>query len=112
MSQGNQVVDNRPTVTVSEILAKLEAGISRKQIAEDMKISYASAQRTIFNHPKLRNRKVLPQSTYVLIDDAPDAPESAPRTTDASATDEAIAETVEATETATEASTDAPSWRE
>lgn len=122
MSQGNQG-DNRPVIKVSEVLAMLAEGKSRKQIAKDLGVSYASAQKNIFSHPKLKNRKVLPQANFIVEDDAPDAPVTAPRaeevaeeaTTAPAVAEETATEVAETAETSTEeaaSSNDTATWRE
>jgi hypothetical protein len=64
----------KQVIKISDILAKLADGVSRKQIAKDLGLSYAAAQKNIFSHPKLKNRKTRPVSDFTLEDDAPDAP--------------------------------------
>lgn len=66
-------------VSIQGILNQLAAGKTRKEIAADMGISYAAAQKHIFSHPKLQNRKTRPVADFELVDDAPDAPVATPR---------------------------------
>ena len=72
---------NKPVVKISEVLESLANGVSRKQIAKDLGLSYAAAQKHIFSHPKLKNRKTRPASDYTLVDDTEEAFEAAMATT-------------------------------
>lgn len=90
-------VANKPTISIQGILDQLAAGVSRKDIAKSLGVSFASAQKNIFNHPKLRNRKTISAADFTLIDDAPDAPESFGPVKEVAETEEVVAveETVE-----------------
>lgn len=109
--EGNAVNEGKQVVKISDILAKLASGVSRKDIAKELGISYAAAQKNLFNHPKLKNRKTRPAADFILEDDAPEAPVAV-------AKEEVVAEVVAdatiAEEVATETTVVDPDaqWRE
>ena len=55
-------------VTISEVLALLDAGKSRKEIAESLEISQADCTR-LFKHPALIGKKAKKQVEFDIIDD-------------------------------------------
>lgn len=55
-------------ITVSEILSKLESGVTRDQIKEEYGLSHREMQE-LFRHPKLKNRKTRKEVSFELVDD-------------------------------------------
>ena len=114
-------VKEKEKISLQSILDMLAAGKTRKEIAKEIGISYNAAQKGIFNHPKLQNRKTRPVADFELVDDAPDAPVAKPKVVaeevvavaDAPATEE-VAETIAetATEEVAQGQGEAGAWRE
>lgn len=96
-------------ISIQGILDKLAAGVSRKAIAAELGMSYASAQKNVFSHPKLKNRKQRSASEFELVDDAPDAPIAKERVV-AEVAEEVAVETVE--DDAPVAGDQSGAWRE
>lgn len=102
-------------ISIQGILDKLASGVSRKEIAKELGLSFAAAQKHVFSHPKLKNRKQRSASEFELVDDAPDAPIAKERVVDTEETDEVATEvvTTEVTEdTAPVVGDQSGAWRE
>lgn len=56
-------------IKVSDVLALLDAGKSRKEIAEHYGRTQAEMQVQIWNHPKLKNKKAKKQYEGIILED-------------------------------------------
>lgn len=55
-------------ITISGVLALLEKGYKRPEIAEELGITMADCRR-LFQHPMLKGKKPLKQTDFVIVDD-------------------------------------------
>lgn len=62
----------KPQVKVSDVLELLNQGKDRKEIAEHYGIPVSVMARTVWQHPKLKNRKAKKQYDIVIEDDTVD----------------------------------------
>jgi hypothetical protein len=69
----SETENNKPSVKVSEVLELLEQGKDRKEIAEHYGLPVSVMARTVWQHPKLKNRKAKKQYDVQIEDDTVDA---------------------------------------
>lgn len=58
----------KKVITVSGVLAMLDAGKSRQEIKEELELSHMEMAE-LFKHPKLKNKKAKRQVSFELLDD-------------------------------------------
>jgi nucleoside-triphosphatase THEP1 len=89
-------MSEKKQIKISEVLDLLKQGLNRPAIAKHYDMSMAECRR-LFAHPKLKSKKALKQSDFVLLDDT-EVGEIEVASQDVSAETEEILEVQNATE--------------
>lgn len=87
------------SLTVSQILADLQAGLTRNDIGEKYGLNKAQVK-ALFTHPKLKNKKTIKEkgTGFQLVDDTVDQQSTNTATTSTETTQETVAEVATATD--------------
>ena len=67
----SETVENKTVITINGVLALLEQGKTRKEIAEHFGKTQTEMQKIVWSHPKLKGRKIKKQygDSIMLVDD-------------------------------------------